>query len=75
MNLDYVNLSDFPLHQPGSEAFQQLVEEWRSKLTDRISLVLKYETEPGVFISAEDRKHIYGPSAPGPDRAEKIATN
>ena len=42
---------------------------------DRISLVLKYETEPGVFISAEDRKHIYGPSAPGPDRAKKIATN
>jgi len=42
---------------------------------DRISLVLKYETEPGVFISAKDRKHIYGPSAPGPDSAEKIATN
>jgi len=43
--------------------------------SDRISLVLKYETEPGVFISAEDRKHIYGPSAPGPESAEKIATN
>lgn len=42
---------------------------------DRISLVLKYETEPGVFISAKDRKHIYGPSAPGPDSADKIATN
>lgn len=42
---------------------------------DRISLVLKYETEPGVFISAADRKLIYGPSAPGPDAAEKIATN
>jgi len=42
---------------------------------DRISLVLKYETEPGVFISVKDRKHIYGPSAPGPDSAEKIATN
>ena len=45
------------------------------KTSDRISLVLKYETEPGVFISAKDRKHIYGPSAPGPDSAEKIATN
>lgn len=45
------------------------------KASDRISLVLKYETEPGVFISAKDRKHIYGPSAPGPDSAEKIATN
>lgn len=45
------------------------------KTSDRISLVLKYETEPGVFISAKDRKHIYGPSAPGPDTAEKIATN
>ena len=43
--------------------------------SDRISLVLKYETEPGVFISAKDRKHIYGPSAPGPDNADKIATN
>jgi len=42
---------------------------------DRISLVLKYETEPGVFISAADRKHIYGPSAPGPDNPQKIATN
>lgn len=45
------------------------------KALDRISLVLKYETEPGVFISAKDRKHIYGPSAPGPESAEKIATN
>lgn len=45
------------------------------KTADRISLVLKYETEPGVFISAKDRKHIYGPSAPGPDSAAKIATN
>jgi len=45
------------------------------KALDRISLVLKYETEPGVFISAKDRKHIYGPSAPGPDSAEKIASN
>jgi len=45
------------------------------RASDRISLVLKYETEPGVFISAKDRKHIYGPSAPGPDSAEKIATN
>jgi len=42
---------------------------------DRISLVLKYETEPGVFISAEDRKLIYGLGAPGPDSAAKIATN
>lgn len=42
---------------------------------DRISLVLKYETESGVFISAKDIKHIYGPSAPGPDSAPKIATN
>ena len=43
--------------------------------TDRISLVLKYETEPGVFISAADRKWIYGPSAPGPETADKVATN
>ena len=43
--------------------------------TDRISLVLKYETEPGVFISAADRRLIYGPNAPGPDRPGKIATN
>ena len=43
--------------------------------SDRISLVLKYETEPGVFISAADRKLIYGPKAPGPDKAEKIASN
>jgi len=42
---------------------------------DRISLVLKYETQPGVFISAADRKLIYGPSAPGPDNPEKVATN
>jgi len=45
------------------------------KSADRISLVLKYETEPGVFISAKDRKHIYGPLAPGPETSEKIATN
>jgi len=45
------------------------------KSLDRISLVLKYETEPGVFISAKDRRHIYGPSAPGPNSATKIATN
>lgn len=43
--------------------------------TDRISLVLKYETQPGVFISAADRKLIYGPSAPGPDNPALVATN
>lgn len=42
---------------------------------DRISLVLKYETQSGVFISAADRKLIYGPLAPGPDNPDKIATN
>jgi hypothetical protein len=43
--------------------------------TDRISLVLKYETQPGVFISAVDRKWIYGPSAPGPEDSTLVATN
>lgn len=43
--------------------------------TDRISLVLKYETQPGVFISAADRKWIYGPSAPGPEDSTLVATN
>ena len=42
---------------------------------DRISLVLKYETQPGVFISAEDRRWIYGPSAPGPEHSDVIADN
>ena len=42
---------------------------------DRISLVLKYETEPGVFISAADRRWIYGPDAPGPEASDRIATN
>ncbi len=42
---------------------------------DRISLVLKYETQPGVFISAADRKWIYGPSAPGPNDPDRVATN
>ena len=45
------------------------------RAADRISLVLKYETEPGVFISAADRKLIYGPNAPGPDNPDRIATN
>ncbi len=43
--------------------------------TDRISLVLKYETQPGVFISEADRKLIYGPSAPGPENPSLVATN
>ena len=43
--------------------------------TDRISLVLKYETQPGVHISAADRQWIYGPSAPGYDNPELIADN
>lgn len=42
---------------------------------DRISLVLKYETQPGVHISAADRRLIYGPSAPGPENPERVATN
>jgi len=42
---------------------------------DRISLVLKYETQPGVFISSADRKWIYGPSAPGPEDSTLVATN
>lgn len=42
---------------------------------DRISLVLKYETQPGVHISAADRKWIYGPSAPGLDNPGLIADN
>jgi hypothetical protein len=42
---------------------------------DRISLVLKYETKPGVHISAADRKWIYGPSAPGLESPELIADN
>ncbi len=43
---------------------------------DRISLVLKYETQPGVSISTADRRLIYGPLVPdGPDIAGKIATN
>lgn len=42
---------------------------------DRISLVLKFETQPGVHISAADRQLIYGPSAPDTDDSEKIATN
>jgi hypothetical protein len=43
--------------------------------TDRISLVLKYETQPGVFISEADRKLIYGPSALGPESPSLVATN
>jgi hypothetical protein len=43
--------------------------------SDRISLVLKYETQPGVYISAADRKWIYGPSAPGPENPTRIADN
>lgn len=43
--------------------------------SDRLSLVLKYETQPGVYISAADRKWIYGPSAPGPENPTRIADN
>lgn len=43
---------------------------------DRISLVLKYETQPGVSISDTDRKLIYGPSVPdGPENTLRIANN
>ena len=49
MNLDYVNLSDFPLHQPGSKAFQRVVEEWRSKLTATgLINIEKFLTPEGV---------------------------